>query len=81
MASVTITSRPTKTLLGSSTIEFLGQNVSVGEVSVHAEKINKFNVGVTKLNEAEEASSLGLFENITRFFRTRDSTDIHAYQT
>jgi hypothetical protein len=60
MASVTVTARPTKTLLGSSTIEFLGQNISVGEVSVHAEKINKVKQALRPKTKKQLRSFLGL---------------------
>lgn len=41
MARVTLAARPTKTLLGGSSIDFLGQRITIGEVSVQNEKIDK----------------------------------------
>lgn len=60
MAGVTITARPSKTLLGSATIEFLGQRISVGRVSVDAEKLDKVKCAPRPQTKKQLRSFLGL---------------------
>jgi len=65
MGRATLTARPTKTLLGSTTMEFLGQNITVGEVSVHAEKIDK----VVKAPRPTTKKQLRSFLGLTGYYR------------